>query len=79
VTADTKVNIVTVSSLKSGNDDPAALDNALTKNQAAIASLRTSIKGTPLEAKLGTYVTDDVLAIETGADGSLTVYVDDRT
>jgi hypothetical protein len=80
ITDATVVNFVTVSSLKAdGNTN--ALDNALEKNKTAVDDLRADVAAsTALSAKLTTagYAADDVLAVIVEADGSVTVYVDDR-
>lgn len=80
ITDTTIVNIVTVTSLKaSGNTN--ALDNALDKNKSAIDKLRVDAGANAvLTAKLTAagYAATDVVAIVTEADGSVTVYVDDR-
>jgi hypothetical protein len=80
ITDATVVNFVTVSSLKdSGNTN--ALDNALDKNKAAVDQLRTDVGASEaLSAKLTAagYEAADVLAVVAEADGSITVYVDDR-
>jgi hypothetical protein len=76
------VKFVTVSSLQAeASADPAALDNALSKNASAVASLKTSVDANAeLKAKIegAGYTTDKVLAITTEADGSFVVYIDDR-
>lgn len=79
VTDASTVNFVTVSSLQ--GYDPAALDTALSSKSEAIASLKTSIDANAaLKAKLEAagYSSDDVLAVQSGADGALTIYIDDR-
>ena len=79
ITDASAVTFVTVSSLQ-GNDG-AALDAALQSQTEAMASMHTSIKANAaLNAKLEAagYSAEDVLWIETGADGAFTVYVDDR-
>jgi hypothetical protein len=80
ITDTTTVNFVTVSSLKSTGETN-ALDNALDKNKDAIAKLRTDIgANAALSAKLtaSSYTADQVVAVVTEADGSVTVYIDDR-
>ena len=76
------VNCVKVSTLKGdASADATALDNALSKNAAQVTSLKTSINGNAaLKAKLDTAKCpiDDIVAVTTEADGSFTVYVDDR-
>ena len=80
ITDTTVVNVVTVSSLKaSGNTN--ALDNALDKNKTAVDKLRVDAgANVALTAKLTAagYAATDVVAVVTEADGSVTVYVDDR-
>jgi hypothetical protein len=76
----TVVNFVTVTSLNA-NGNAAALDNALDKNVDAVAKLRTDIAANEaLAAKLQAagYTAEQVVAVTTAADGSLTVYIDDR-
>ncbi len=73
------VNFVTVSSLTDA--DPAAIDAAVQSKADAMTSLHASIDANAaLKAKLEAagYSTDDVLAIQGGADGSFTIYIDDR-
>jgi hypothetical protein len=79
VTEASTVNFVTVSSLQ--GYDPAALDTSLSSKTEAMASLRTNVEANAaLKAKLEAagYSSDDVLAIQSGADGALTIYIDDR-
>lgn len=75
-------NFVTVSSLLPGQGaDPQALDNALTKNQERMTELHAGIEANAaLKAKIEAagYTVDDVIAVETAADGAFTFYVDDR-
>lgn len=75
-------NFVTVSSLLPGQGaDPQALENALSKNQQKMAELHASIEANAaLKAKIEAagYTVNDVIAVETTADGSFTFYVDDR-
>lgn len=82
-TATSKVSCVKVSTLKGdASADATALDNALSKNAGAVASLKTSIEGNAdLKTKLETSSCpiDKIVAVTTEADGSFTVYVDDRT
>jgi len=82
-TATSKVSCVKVSTLKGdASADAAALDNALSKNAGAVATLKTSIEGNAdLKTKLETSSCpiDKIVAVTTEADGSFTVYVDDRT
>ena len=80
VTADANVTFVKLSTLKAeGNVN--ALDNALEKNADAMTSLHASITANAaLKAKIEAekFAIDDVVAVTTGADGMITVYVDDR-
>jgi hypothetical protein len=80
ITDATTINIVTVTSLNaSGNSN--ALDNALDKNKATVDQLRTDVgTNAAITAKLTAagYAATDVVAVVTEADGSVTVYVDDR-
>jgi hypothetical protein len=76
------VNCVKVSTLKGdASADATALDNALSKNATAVTDLKTSINtNAAFKAKLdaATCPVDDVVAVTTEADGSFTVYIDDR-
>jgi hypothetical protein len=80
VTDTSTVNVVTVSSVAAGGDTT-ALDAALDANADALATLRTNVAA---NAALSTKLTDagaaadKVVAVVTEADGSVTVYVDDR-
>lgn len=76
----TSVNVVGMSSIKA-NGNTTALDNALKKNGTTVAQLRTSIAANAaLKAKIEAagFKTDQVIAIKSGADGSVTIFVDDR-
>jgi hypothetical protein len=69
-----------MSSIKA-NGNTTALDNALKKNGTTVAQLRTSIAANAaLKAKIEAagFKTDQVIAIKSGADGSVTIFVDDR-
>ena len=80
VTDASTVNVVTVSSV-SGGADVTALDAALDANADALATLRTNVAANAaLSAKLtaASAAPDKVVAVVTEADGSVTVYVDDR-
>lgn len=75
------VNVVTMSSIKA-NGNTNALDNALKKNNAAVAQLRSNIAlNTALAAKIKAagYSADQVIAVKSGANGAVTIYVDDRS
>ena len=79
VTDASTVNFVTISSMS--GDDPMKLDEAISTKTDAMASMRASIEANAaLKAKLEAagYSVEDVLWIETGADGAFTVYIDDR-
>ncbi len=80
ITDTTTVNFVTVSSVKA-NGNTNALDNALDKNKDAITTLKADVTASAaLSAKLTAagYAADDVVAVVAEADGSFTVYIDDR-
>lgn len=76
------VNCVKVSTLKGdASGDAAALDNALTKSATLVTELKAAINANAdLKAKLDTTTCpiEDIVAVTTEADGSFTVYVDDR-
>jgi hypothetical protein len=79
VTDASTVNFVKVSTLTDA--DPAAIDAALKTKADAMTTLHADIEANAaLKAKLEAagYSTGDVLAVEAGADGALTVYIDDR-
>ena len=76
----TNVNVVTMSSIKA-NGSTSALDNALKKNGSTVATLRTNVAANAaLKAKIEAagFKADQVLAVKSGADGSVTIFVDDR-
>src|SRR3569833_2453436 len=76
----TNVNVVTMSSIKA-NGNTNALDNALKKNGSTVATLRTNVAANAaLKAKIEAagFKADQVLAVKSGADGSVTIFVDDR-
>jgi hypothetical protein len=82
ITDDSDISIVLVSSLQ-GNaaTEASALDNALTENAAALTTLHATVEANAaIKAKLeaGGHSVDDVVAVSSGADGSVTIYVDDR-
>lgn len=82
VTDDTDISIVLVSSLQ-GNaaTEASALDNALTESASSLTTLHPSIEANAaIKAKLeaGGYNVDDVVAVSSGVDGSVTIYIDDR-
>src|SRR5262245_39891331 len=75
VTDASTVNFVKVSSL---SGDPAALDAALQSQVDVQSKLHASIDANAaLKAKLDAagYTSDKVLAVQTGADGAVTVYI----
>ena len=80
------LNCVTVSSLQGNSDNGASLDSAMTAGEAKKATLQGNIQSnTALWSKIQASCTgiadlalEDVLWIETGADGAFTVYIDDR-
>lgn len=82
VTDQTMITIVLLSSLEGdAAADGAALDEALSANADATATLRANIDGNAaLKARLEAdgHAASDVVAIKSNADGSLIVYVDDR-
>lgn len=82
-TSTSTVNCVNVSTLKGdASGDAAALDNALSKSATLVIELKTAINANAdLKAKLDTATCpiDKIVAVTTEADGSYTVYVDDRT
>lgn len=79
VTDASTVNFVKVSTLTEA--DPAAIDAALKTKAEAMTTLHADIEANAaLKAKLEAagYSSGDVLAVETSADGALTLYIDDR-
>lgn len=76
------VKFVTISSLQGqAGVNAQALDNALAKNREMMTSLQASIEANAaLKAKIkaANYEVEDIIAVETGADGAFTFYVDDR-
>lgn len=81
ITAATTVNFVKLSDIKA-NGDTTALDNALKKNETGVAQLRTDVSAnTFLSTKLtdGKYTADQVVAVLSETDGSITVVIDDST
>jgi hypothetical protein len=85
--ADSTIDCVKVSSLKGdGNNNAQALDNAITKNQANLDTWQSGLgsnAGLLADIKTSCGLTTDVdvkdvLAIEGGANGAFTVYLDDR-
>lgn len=78
-----QVSIVTVTSLQGDADvEGAALDTEMASNADAMATLHSDIEGNSavmaaLEAE--GYAASDVIGVKTQADGTLIVYVDDRS
>jgi hypothetical protein len=80
------INCVTVSSLQGDTDNGASLDSALASSQDRRTTLQGDIQSnTSLWSDIQSSCTgvadlqvQDVLAIESGADGAFTVYIDDR-
>ena len=69
-----------VSDLKA-NGNTSGLDNALKKNAAAAATLKTSVDANAtLKAKVtdADYTTDQVVAVLANDDGSFTVVINDQ-
>lgn len=77
-----KIRIVKVSTLKAeGNNNPQALDEALSKNSAARTTLQTNLEGnTTIKSKLDAEAVEanDVVAVS-DQNGTLIIYVDDRS
>jgi hypothetical protein len=82
ITDQSKVNIVLISKLKANaSADAKALDNALSKNASSLTKIRAdAAANAAIKAKLeaNKLSADKVVAVATAADGSITVYVDDR-
>lgn len=82
LTSASTISCVNVSTLKDdASGDAAALDTALTKSATLVIELKTAIKANPdLKAKLDTAICpiEKIVGVTTEADGSYTVYVDDR-
>ena len=71
------VNVVKVNDLAKG-ENMTALDNAVTKNEADITSLRSALTANPtVNTALATASVDValVVAADVGSDGVLTVYI----
>lgn len=81
-TDQSEVRIVFVSSLQGeAGANAQALDEALQKNASAMASLHASIEANAaLKAKLDSQnvEVENVVAVNSSTDGSLTIFVDDR-
>lgn len=82
ITDEGSVNIVLLSALEGDvATEGAALDSALSSSADAMTSLHANVDGNAaIKAKLEAegYTADDVVALQTQADGTVTVYVDDR-
>jgi len=82
VTDESQVNVVLLSSLEGDvATEGAALDEALSANAEGASTLQANIDGNAaIKAKLDAegYATSYVVAVKTDADGSVTLYVDDR-
>lgn len=79
VTEESQVSIVLLSSLEG---DATAFDEAFAANTEGTTALHTNVSGnTAITAKLKAegYMADDVVAVKSNADGSVIVYVDDRS
>jgi hypothetical protein len=83
VTDEANITIVLLSSLQGdAATEAAALDEALTANADGMTTLHTNIDGNAaIKAKLEAegHAASDVVAIKSSADGSIVVYVDDRS
>jgi hypothetical protein len=83
VTDSTTINIIPLSSLKGeAAANAEALDKALSEKSSDLTTLRTKIDANAaLKAKLEAdgHASDDVVAVTSEADGSLNVYIDDRS
>ena len=82
VTDEANVTIVLLSSLEGdAATEAAALDAALSANADAMTTLHSNVEANAaIKAKLEAegYTSDDVVALTSSADGTVTVYVDDR-
>jgi len=82
ITDEAQVNIVLLSSLEGdAATEAAGIDSAIAANAEGAATLHDNIDGNAaIKAKLEAqgYAADDVVAVHSRADGSVTVYVDDR-
>ena len=82
ITDESQINIVLLSSLEGDAEtEGAALDSAISSNAEAMTTLRGGVEGNAaITSKLEAegYAADDVVAVKSQADGSVTVYVDDR-
>lgn len=82
ITDEASVSIVLLSSLEGdATTDGALLDDAMTASAESMAAFHAKIEGNAaIKAKLEAegHSADDVVAVTSNADGTLTVYVDDR-
>ncbi len=80
--ADAKVDTVLVSDLKkNAGNEAKSLDNALEAQKDSVTKMRSAIDANPdLKSKVEDegYTVDDIVAVRSGADGELTLVVDDR-
>ena len=80
--ADAKVDTVLVSDLKkNAGNEAKALDNALEAQKDSVTKMRSAIDANPdLKSKVEDegYTVDDIVAVRSGANGELTLVVDDR-
>ncbi|MCS6758498.1 MAG: hypothetical protein MO852_05180 [Candidatus Devosia euplotis] len=77
----TKVNIVLLPLQDDAAIEGSALDEALSTNADALTALHANVDGNAAikaELEVEGYSTDDVVAVQIRADGTATVYVDDR-
>jgi hypothetical protein len=80
------INCVKVSTLtEDGSNNAAALDAAVTENQQALSTMQSSIQGNQAfldkvqsSCAVASVEPAKILAVESGADGAFTVYLDDR-
>lgn len=83
VTDASKVKIVLVSSLQGdATAEGGALDDAISGAADSMTTLHSNIEANAtIKAKLEAegHTVDDVIAVKSNADGSITVYVDDRS
>lgn len=82
-TSESDISIIKLSDLKGqGAENAKALDKAIAANQSTEAALQTKIASNDaITAKLSAdnLTAQDVVAVKTSADGSVTLYVDDRS
>ncbi|WIJ25595.1 hypothetical protein [Devosia sp. RR2S18] len=82
ITEQSQVTIVPLSTLKGGSEDEAAaFDTALAAHAMAKADVHAAVAdNSAIAAKVEAegFANDDVVAIRSKQDGSVTVYVDDR-